>query len=102
MKLTWKVVIGGRVQGVCYRAFTIEQARRLGVTGCVRNERNSKVTAMLQHTEEKVLSKLAGMLREGPPAAWVDSIEIFPQAEVEEFTGFRIEEVSPWSSRVPG
>ena len=99
MKLTWKVVVGGRVQGVCFRAFTVEHARLLGVTGWVRNERNSTVTAMLQHQDEKVLSRLAALLREGPPAAWVDTLEVFPQETDEVFEHFGVTHTSPWHSR---
>ncbi|XP_068257884.1 acylphosphatase-2 isoform X2 [Nyctibius grandis] len=44
----------GRVQGVCFRMYTEEQARKLGVVGWVKNTRQGTVTGQVQGPEDKV------------------------------------------------
>ncbi|XP_044284178.1 acylphosphatase-2 isoform X3 [Varanus komodoensis] len=44
----------GRVQGVCFRMYTEEKARKVGVVGWIRNSRQGTVTGQVQGPEEKV------------------------------------------------
>jgi acylphosphatase len=67
------VSITGRVQGVSFRAWAQAEARRLGVTGWVRNERDGSVSALLVGREETVDAMLQ-RLRAGPPAARVADV----------------------------
>ena len=97
--LTWQAVVRGRVQGVCYRSFTQAAARRLGVTGWVRNERDSTVTAMLQHSDPAVLGNLVTLLKDGPPSAWVDLVEVTPQETTREFDDFKVSFTGMWHER---
>ncbi|XP_069787523.1 acylphosphatase-2-like isoform X2 [Narcine bancroftii] len=46
--------ISGRVQGVCFRMYTEEHARKLGVVGWVRNTRKGTVDGQVQGKEELV------------------------------------------------
>ncbi|XP_072363969.1 acylphosphatase-2-like isoform X3 [Scyliorhinus torazame] len=48
--------IRGRVQGVCFRMYTEDQARKLGVVGWVRNTRSGTVEGQVQGKEELVNS----------------------------------------------
>ncbi|WP_457651563.1 acylphosphatase [Rhodocaloribacter sp.] len=64
----------GRVQAVGYRHFVWTQARRLGLTGWVRNERDGSV-AVVAEGPRPALESLLDALREGPPAARVERIE---------------------------
>ncbi|XP_072123165.1 acylphosphatase-2-like isoform X2 [Mobula birostris] len=48
--------ISGRVQGVCFRMYTEDQARKLGVVGWVRNTRRGTVDGQVQGKEELVES----------------------------------------------
>ncbi|WP_034992913.1 acylphosphatase [Beijerinckia mobilis] len=64
----------GRVQGVGYRAWTVGEARRLGLGGFVRNKRNGNVEAVLIGASETI-AVLVELCRSGPPAARVDQIE---------------------------
>ncbi|ACB94962.1 acylphosphatase [Beijerinckia indica] len=66
--------VGGRVQGVGYRAWTVAEARRLGLRGFVRNRSNGDVEAVLIGTAEAI-ETLSGLCRQGPPAARVDRLE---------------------------
>jgi len=68
------LVIGGRVQGVGYRAWMVREARRLGLDGWVRNREDGTVEALVAGPEPAVLTLLAAC-RRGPVAARVDSIE---------------------------
>lgn len=82
-----RVAIRGRVQGVFYRAWTVENARELGIAGWVRNCGDGAVAAHLQG-EPEVVSLMVRKMYLGPPAARVDRIEEFT-ADVEELVGFQ-------------
>ena len=62
--------IEGRVQGVGYRWWAVETARRLGVTGWVRNRRDGSVE-ILALGEPDALETLARACGEGPSGARV-------------------------------
>ena len=72
---TRHAVVRGRVQGVGYREFCVEAARGLGVRGWVRNRHDGTVEALLQG-DPASLDALCGQLREGPPAAWVQALDV--------------------------
>ncbi|XP_057238043.1 acylphosphatase-2 isoform X1 [Malurus melanocephalus] len=44
----------GRVQGVCFRMYTEQEAKKLGVVGWVKNTSKGTVTGQVQGPEEKV------------------------------------------------
>ncbi len=71
---TVSVRVTGRVQGVGFRAASIRQAHKLGITGWVRNATDlSSVEAMLQGPHDKVDRMLSWLLT-GPPGARVDEV----------------------------
>jgi len=72
-----RVRIFGRVQGVWYRGWTVDEATRRGLTGWVRNRRDGSVEAMLVGASEHVEAMIAAC-ESGPPAARVDHIERTP------------------------
>ena len=69
------VRVQGRVQGVGYRAFTQEQATALGVHGWVVNRDDGSVEAAL-HGPGAALGDLIGRLRQGPPTAKVELLDV--------------------------
>ena len=79
-RLAIRCVVSGRVQGVYYRAATVERASRLALRGWVRNLPDGRVEAVAAGPVE-ALTELASWRWEGPPAARVDSVQ------VEEWTG---------------
>lgn len=63
------------MQGVGFRYFTREVALELGVSGWVRNTWDGDVEVMAEG-EEGRLARFVGMLREGPPRAEVEGIDV--------------------------
>ena len=84
-----QVLLAGRVQGVGFRFFAVEQARRRGLTGWVRNRVGGQVEVLAEGPEENLLDFLAA-LREGPPLAWVQSPAPDWSAARGEFTRFEV------------
>lgn len=68
-----RFLVSGRVQGVFFRASTREQATRLGLSGIARNLDDGRVEVIAAGDEES-LDALARWLRQGPPAANVESV----------------------------
>ena len=60
------VRITGRVQGVWFRGWVCDEARRLGLTGSVRNAPDGSVVALFVGPGTAVAAMLA-LCREGPP-----------------------------------
>ena len=83
-------MVRGRVQGVSFRWYTVEEAERLGVSGWVRNLADGSVELEAQGTAEQ-LDALIAWCRKGPPAARVTDLEVewIPVAD-EPRSGFRI------------
>ncbi|MCP1469721.1 acylphosphatase [Sphingobium sp. OAS761] len=69
------LMIHGRVQGVWYRAWTVETARALHVSGWVRNRLDGSVEAHVEGDAAAVDAFLVHA-RQGPPAAQVDRIDV--------------------------
>ncbi len=88
-KVRAHVIIGGKVQGVYYRALTQEQARAFGVSGWVKNRPDRKVEGIFEGNRENV-DKLVSWCRQGPPASDVTSVDVDWEEYVGEFSGFRI------------
>lgn len=67
--------IHGRVQGVWFRAWTLETAQSLGLDGWVRNRIDGTVEALAVGSAEAI-EKLIIACHEGPPAAKVERVEV--------------------------
>ena len=67
------VRVTGVVQGVGFRWFVREKARRLGLAGWVRNLSDGSVEVVAEGDQGQ-LDLLLGELKKGPPGAIVDSI----------------------------
>lgn len=67
--------VSGQVQGVFFRASTRDEARRLGLTGWVRNLPDGRVE-VLACGERPALDTLVEWLHEGPPHANVSGVEV--------------------------
>ncbi len=67
--------IRGRVQGVWYRAWTVEAAVQRGVSGWVRNRRDGSVEALFMGAADMV-DALIEECRKGPELARVETVEV--------------------------
>lgn len=81
--------IEGRVQGVCYRAFTRDVAERLGINGWVKNLYDSRVEVIFEGSSN-LLEKAVNECRKGPPGSLVKEIDILREEYSGELKGFEI------------
>lgn len=80
--------VGGRVQGVYFRASLRKQALARGVAGWARNLDDGGVEAVLEGPPEAVAA-VVEYCRRGPPDAWVTRVEVGEEPP-EGLAGFRI------------
>jgi len=69
------LIISGRVQGVGYRASMIDEARRLGVSGWVRNRRDGTVEAVVDG-DAAAVAAIVAWTRRGPPGSRVAGVAV--------------------------
>jgi len=69
------LVIRGRVQGVGYRASMIDEARRYGGVGWVRNRRDGSVEAVVDG-DPAAVAAIIEWARVGPPGARVTEVSV--------------------------
>ena len=72
------VLVAGRVQGVFYRSTCAKAARRLGMTGFVRNLPDGRVEAAFEGADADV-DLMVAWCRRGPELARVDEIQVEPE-----------------------
>ncbi len=84
-----QLFVRGRVQGVYFRASTQREARRLGLTGWVRNRPDGSIEIVAEG-EEVSIRELYGWAQKGPTAARVDRVETRWRSYTGDFPDFRI------------
>ncbi|MDX1777008.1 MAG: acylphosphatase [Desulfobulbales bacterium] len=67
------VIVTGRVQGVFFRAFTRDEAVRLGLSGWVRNLPNGAVEATVEG-EKAAVQKMLLWFQHGSPNSIVENV----------------------------
>ena len=80
------VFVSGRVQGIGYRYSTVNEARRLGVNGWVRNLPDGRVEALFEGSKATV-EEIIKWCHKGPRAAVVKDVAV-EYEEPEGFGGF--------------
>jgi acylphosphatase len=84
-----RVLISGMVQGVAFRAYTRDTARRAGVHGWVRNLRDGRVEAVIEGEEDKV-NAVVTWCRRGPSLSRVEDVKVYEEIPTGEFKDFDI------------
>ena len=84
-----EVRITGRVQGVGFRQFAHDRARRLGLKGWVRNERDGSVRAVAEG-DEHAIDQWLQAVGSGPPLARVDDVDVRRETASGMFRSFEI------------
>ena len=77
MTVAVHVVISGRVQGVWFRGWTIQEATARGLAGWVRNRRDGTVEAVFAG-DAAAVDAMIDACRRGPPMARVTDLERAP------------------------
>ncbi|XXT18359.1 acylphosphatase [Sorangium sp. So ce429] len=84
-----QLFVRGRVQGVFFRASTQREAKRLGLTGWVKNRPDGSVE-VLAEGEEDGLKELIAWANRGPSAARVERVDVRWRGFSGDFFDFRI------------
>jgi acylphosphatase len=83
---TRRWIVRGQVQGVAFRAYTVEKAKELNLLGWVRNLSTGEVEVLAQGNTN-ALDQLEVWLYQGAPAARVAEV-ISDRAPYQELSGF--------------
>jgi acylphosphatase len=84
-----RAIVSGRVQGVSYRASTVDEARRLGLVGWVKNRVDGAVELEAEGAPDNVDALLA-WCKAGPPSARVDRVATEELAPTGAESGFAV------------
>ena len=84
-----QISIRGRVTGVYFRASAQREAKRLGITGGVRN-RNDASIEILAEGEEDAIKELVSWAHHGPSAARVENVDVRYRSYSGDYSDFRI------------
>jgi acylphosphatase len=74
--------VSGRVQGVGFRWFVVDEARRLRLSGWVRNCRDGKVELAASGNPD-ALAQLESAVTNGPPGARVEKVSRLAEVAVD-------------------
>jgi len=83
------VLVGGRVQGVFFRATAREMAKSLRVKGWIKNRWDGKVEMLVEGDKEAV-DKMVQWAHHGPPGAAVTDVKVKEEPFKGEFDTFSI------------
>lgn len=81
--------IVGRVQGVSFRAYAVDEARRLGLRGWVRNRRDRTVEALVDG-DDAAIEAFVRWCHEGSPAAQVTKVDVEDDLGQDRLEGFTV------------
>ena len=89
MRIARRFVVTGRVQGVGFRYFVHDAARREGVTGYVRNLPDRSVEAFVEGEADSVL-RVERAIRSGPGGARVEDVHFDDETPLSTYRDFSI------------
>lgn len=84
-----RILVTGRVQGVYYRASTVNAAQDIGATGWVRNLLDGSVEIEVEGSVEQI-EQLIAWCWQGPAGARVEQVVAEWLDQLEGFQGFEI------------
>ena len=70
---TKQFFVFGRVQGVGFRFFTLQEAKQIGITGYVKNREDGSVAVVAQGSEAQI-QQLRLWLSKGPRTSQVERV----------------------------
>ena len=84
-----EAVVHGLVQGVSFRHYARQEARKLDLTGWVKNERDRTVRVVAEGPE-MALHQMVDWLHIGSPYGRVDKVDVIWSEATAEFTDFQV------------
>ena len=89
MRVARKFLVSGHVQGVGFRFFTQDAARRDGLTGHVTNHADGSVEAVAEG-EAEAIDRFERALRRGPSRSRVERVQVEEVVPTGLHAGFEI------------
>ena len=89
-QLRMDVRITGRVQGVGFRWWARSRAHAMGLTGWVMNEDDERTVTVVAEGPPDRLDAFERLLREGPPSARIERVEVRREPASGAFDRFEI------------
>jgi acylphosphatase len=89
MRYARQFIVNGRVQGVGFRFFALHAASHEGLHGWVRNLNDGRLEISAEG-EAGSLDRFERAIRQGPPAARVEAVEVTDLGATGHDTGFEI------------
>ena len=86
---TIHAVVSGRVQGVYFRAYTLEEAQKYGLSGWVRNLPDGSVETIISGDAAQV-DRMVSWLYMGSPMSEVRQVTIDELESDQQYSGFQI------------
>ena len=83
------IFVSGKVQGVYFRKFTLENAQYLGLNGFVQNMPDGRVMAVAEGSRADIRT-LIDFLHIGPQGSRVDSVDVEWSEHIEGHPDFTI------------
>jgi acylphosphatase len=87
--MIYKFLVSGKVQGVWYRKFVSENAKKHNFKGYVKNLPDGRVEAVANIENENRFKEFIEILKEGSPYSVVENIE-YEQIPDMQFSDFEI------------
>lgn len=78
---TLRCIFKGKVQGVYFRAFTVDFAKELNIKGWVKNLPDGNVEALFQGKEENIFELIRKLKEEHPYAKVLEVLKLEVQTE---------------------
>ncbi|MEO1922985.1 MAG: acylphosphatase [Nautiliaceae bacterium] len=86
---TYRFLVSGKVQGVWYRKYVSEAAKKEGFKGYIKNLSDGRVEAVANIENEERLRRFIDILKKGSPLSRVEKIET-EEISFENFQNFEI------------
>lgn len=87
---SFKAIVHGKVQGVFFRDSTVKQAKKLDLTGWVKNMSNGTVS-LLAEGKDNQLKLFKDWLQKGSPLSKVEKVELkWIENSEDPFSDFKI------------
>ena len=88
---TIRIKISGQVQGVLFRKYIADEAKKIGIRGHVRNLENGDVEVIAEGSPEEI-EKMTALCKKGAPHSVVKNIDVQEMNHIG-FDDFKILEI---------